>query len=98
MGMTNWDDIRASLHLTEEDEDYIRFEGELIDALVAAREASGKTQRQLAEESGLTQPVIARLEKAAHSPQIDTLLRALLPLGYTLAVVPKDSPRPQGRV
>jgi ribosome-binding protein aMBF1 (putative translation factor) len=94
MGTTNWTDIRASLNLTPEDEEQIRLEGELIDALVAAREASGMTQRQLADAAGLKQPVIARLEKAVHSPQVDTILRALSPLGYTLAVVPKgERPR-----
>ncbi len=29
-------------------------------------------------------PMIARMEKAVHSPQIDSLLRVLVPMGYTL--------------
>ena len=33
-------------------------------------------------------PVIARMEKGYTSPQIDTLLKVLAPLGKTLAIVP----------
>ncbi len=91
MSVTDWGEYRKTLDLTEEDEAHIRLEGELIDALVAAREKTGMTQRQLADASGLKQSVVARLEKAVHSPQISTLIRVLEPLGYTLSIVPKDS-------
>ncbi len=91
MGITDWSKYRETLSITEEDATHIRLEGELIDALVVAREKAGMTQRQLAEASGLKQSVVARLEKAVHSPQIGTLIRVLEPLGYTLSIVPKDS-------
>ena len=38
--------------------------------------------------SGVKQPIIARMEKGSTSPQIDTVLKVLAPLGKTLAVVP----------
>ncbi|MCI9359196.1 MAG: helix-turn-helix domain-containing protein [Lachnospiraceae bacterium] len=38
--------------------------------------------------SGVKQPIIARMEKGTTSPQIDTILKILLPLGKTLAIVP----------
>jgi len=41
--------------------------------------------------SGVRQPAIARLESRKATPQIDTLIRLLLPLGYTLAIVPIDA-------
>ena len=31
---------------------------------------------------------LARLEKAVHSPQLDSLLRVLVPMGYSLQIVP----------
>jgi len=37
------------------------------------------------------QPVISRLESAVHSPQINSILKILKPLGYTLAVVKEDA-------
>ena len=34
------------------------------------------------------QPVIARMDKTVHSPQINSLLKIPVPLGYTLKIVP----------
>ncbi len=70
MGITSWSEYRETLGLTKEDEAHIRLEKELITAFVTAREKAGVTQRQLASLSGLKQPVIARLEKAVHSPKL----------------------------
>ena len=41
--------------------------------------------------SGVKQPVIARMESGATSPQLETILKVLAPLGKTLAVVPLKS-------
>lgn len=66
----------------------IEFEVALIKKLVEARESKGIKQSKLSEMSGITQPSIARLEKGKISPQIDTIFQLLLPLGYTLEIVP----------
>lgn len=60
----------------------------LIGELIKAREEKGLTQSQLGELSGVKQPVIARMEKGKTSPQIETVLKVLAPLGKTLAIVP----------
>ena len=85
---TNWKDFRATLNLTPEEEDIINIEKALINAVVEAREQRGFTQKQLSELCGIKQPVIARFESAVHSPQINSMIRILKPLGYTLAIVP----------
>ena len=84
---TNWKEFRKTLDLSPEDEEMIALEKALINAVIKAREQSGLTQKQLSELCGVKQPVIARLESAAHSPQINSIMRILKPLGYTLAVV-----------
>ena len=84
---TNWKDYRKSLNLTPEEEEIINLEKSFIRAVVEAREENGLTQKQLSELCGIKQPVIARLEKAVHSPQINSIIRILKALGYTLAVV-----------
>ena len=89
--MVTWDNLRKELNLSEEDESIIALEKELIRTLVSIREKRGLTQKQLAEMSGVKQPMIARLEKATHSPQVDSLLKVLVPLGYTLQIVPLAS-------
>lgn len=68
----------------------INFEVELIGKMIEARERKGLSQRDLAEISGIKQPAIARLESMKSTPQIDTLLRLLVPLGLTLQIVPLD--------
>ncbi len=66
----------------------IDFEVSLIGKLIEAREQKGISQRELAKMSGVKQPAIARLESMKSTPQIDTLLKVLSPLGYKLDIVP----------
>jgi predicted transcriptional regulator len=84
---TKWKDLRNELDLSPEEEYMIALEKALISAVVDARESSGLTQKQLSELCGVKQPVIARLENAAHSPQVNSIIKILIPLGYKLAVV-----------
>ena len=74
--------------VSKEDHESIMFEKDLILKLVEAREKKGISQRQLAELSGVKQPAIARYESLKSIPQIDTLIKVLLPLGYKLDIVP----------
>lgn len=66
----------------------IDFEVSIIGKMIEAREAKGLSQRELAKMSGVKQPAIARMESLKSTPQIDTLLKLLVPLGYTLEIVP----------
>lgn len=63
----------------------------LIGELIKARQEKGISQKKLEELSGVKQPIIARMEKGNTSPQIETLLKVLAPLGKTLAIVPLDT-------
>lgn len=83
-----WKELRSQLDISAEDENIIKLEKELMRTIVKLREEKGLTQAQLAELCNVKQPVIARMESSVHSPQIDSLLKILVPLGYTLAIVP----------
>lgn len=76
--------------LTQEEIAESNLRVELIGALIKARQEKGISQKKLEELSGVKQPIIARMEKGTTSPQIDTLLKVLAPLGKTLAVVPMN--------
>ncbi|MBE5888210.1 MAG: helix-turn-helix domain-containing protein [Lachnospiraceae bacterium] len=89
--MKTWDEFRKELDITPEDENQIRFEKELILTMIKIREEKGLTQAQLAQMCGVKQPVIARMETATHSPRIDSLLKVLTQLGYTLKIVPVEA-------
>lgn len=85
-----WDEFEKTLNLTQEEEEEIRFEEELIEATIRAREEKKLTQRELSKLSGIKQPAIARLERRVNSPTVDTLMKLLFSMGYTLKVVPLE--------
>lgn len=62
----------------------------IVEAVAQARQEQGLSQKRLEALSGVKQPIIARMERGVTSPQIDTVLKVLAPLGMTLAVVPID--------
>ena len=79
----SWEEVRSRIFTPEE-----IAESDLRVALIRARQERGITQKQLEEMSGVTQPVIARLERGTTSPNISTLTKLLAPLGKKLAIVP----------
>ncbi len=74
--------------VTKEEIAKIIFEVDLIGKMIEARETKGISQRELADISGVKQPAIARIESLKSTPQVDTLLKLLIPLGYTLQITP----------
>ena len=83
----SWEDVERELFTPEEIAES-KLKVSLIGELITTRQEQGISQKKLEELSGVKQPVIARMEKGYTSPQIDTLLKVLAPLGKTLAIVP----------
>lgn len=75
-------------YVSPEEREKINFQVSLIGKMIEAREKKGLSQRELAKLSGVKQPAIARLESMKVMPQVDTLLKILTPLGYTLSITP----------
>lgn len=96
-----WDELQREL-FTPEEIAASNLRVSLIGELIKARQERGLSQRKLGELSGVDQPIIARMEKGSTSPQLDTILKVLAPLGKTLAIVPLDTavkaPNPSARV
>ena len=85
--MRTWKDVRPELYTAEEiRESNLRVA--IIGELIKARQEKNISQRELEQLSGVKQPIISRMEAGETSPQLDTVLRVLAPLGKTLAVVP----------
>lgn len=83
----SWEDVERELFTPEEIAES-KLKVSLIGELIKTRQEQDISQKKLEELSGVKQPVIARMEKGYTSPQIDTLLKVLAPLGKTLAIVP----------
>ena len=88
----SWEKVERELFTPEEiAESKLRVA--LIGEIIKARQEQGMSQKRLEELSGVKQPVIARMEKGSTSPQLDTVLKVLAPLGKTLAIVPLETNR-----
>lgn len=86
---SSWADVQAELFTAEEiRESDMRVT--IMSELIEARNEKGISQKKLEELSGVSQPVIARMETGRTSPQLDTVLKVLASLGKTLAVVPLE--------
>lgn len=82
-----WEEFENSLNITPEQEKEIKIEMEIIQATINARKNNKLSQEELSKKAGLKQSALARVEKGLHSPSINTLIKILTPLGYTLKVV-----------
>ena len=85
-----WEEWEKS-HFTPEEIAESNLRVALIGELIRARNERGVTQKQLEEMSGVSQPVIARLERGTTIPNISTVMKLLAPLGKKLAIVPLES-------
>lgn len=83
-----WNNFEKSLNISAEQEEQIQFEMDLIRATVEARKKANISQNELSRRTGIKQPAIARFENGTHSPTINTLIKMLVPMGYTLKIVP----------
>ena len=59
----------------------------ILKNLSTIRRKAGFSQTRLGEAAGIRQSVISRIEGCEISPQINTLLKLLAPLGKTLEIV-----------
>jgi transcriptional regulator with XRE-family HTH domain len=59
---------------------------EIIQALIEARHASGMTQKELSELTGIAQSDISKLEKGNANPSLRTLIRLAEGMGMHLKV------------
>lgn len=87
------DDLLKLSGLTQTEQEEIKLNAQIATAIIKAREEKNITQQKLEEISGVTQPLIARIEKGKTEPRISTIIRLLEPLGKTLKVVPIEKAR-----
>ena len=79
--------VEGTIAVSKQADVDLQMEAALVKRLVKAREKNGLTQEQLAALAGMKQSAVARLESLGARPRIDTMIKLLKPLGYTLAVV-----------
>ncbi len=65
-------------------------EKQILQQIKISREAHGFSQRGLCAIIDMSQPSLVKIEKGMISPQLNTLLKILEPLGLTIKIVPID--------
>lgn len=63
--------------------DPLTEESELIDALIRERKKKGLTQMDVANQSGIPQSTVGRIEAKLVSPRLETLLKIMKVIGCT---------------
>ena len=66
----------------------IDLEYQLITDFIKLRKDQHLSQQELANISHTIREMIAKIENQIVSPQINTLIKILEPLGYTIGIVP----------
>ena len=59
----------------------------IVGAMIEKRNELGLSQRELASMCGMPQSSVARIESYKTTPNLETLLKIMQPLGLSLAVV-----------
>lgn len=66
------------------------IEYEFVQDFIKLRKDNHLTQEAMANQSGVIRLTITRIENLITSPQINTLIKILEPIGYTVKIVPID--------
>ena len=89
--MKTWNDykehVKAVDPIASEDIKEAENIASIVGAMIDKRNELGITQRQLAEMCGIPQSSVARIESYKTTPNLDTLLKIMQPLGLKLYVL-----------
>ena len=89
--MKTWNDYKVHIKSisvkTQRDMEEIEEQAAIISAVIQQRHALGVSQRELANLCGIPQYSVARIESLKTTPNLDTLLKIMRPLGLKLTVL-----------
>lgn len=72
----------------EKDKILMDLEYEFICDFIRLRKDLGLTQSEFASLSGVIREKIAKIENQLNSPQLNSLIKILEPIGYTVKIMP----------
>lgn len=88
--MKTWNDykeqVKAKDPEAKKDVEEIEALAAIIGAMIEKRNALGISQRELAEMCGMPQSSFARIESFQTTPNLDTVVKIMQPLGLRLIV------------
>lgn len=88
--MRKWDDyknyVKSIDEQAKEDLEIVENTAAIITAMIKQRTAMGISQRDLATLCDMSQSSVARIESYKVTPNLETIMKLLKPLGLRLAV------------
>ncbi|MBR0415323.1 MAG: helix-turn-helix transcriptional regulator [Clostridia bacterium] len=88
--MRTWDDYKTHVKGIDEkskkEMEEIEELASIVCAIIDKRNEMGLSQRDLAELCGIPQSSVARIETFKTTPNVDTLIKIMQPLGLKLTV------------
>ncbi len=88
--MRTWNDYKDHVKAIDpegkKDIEEIESLAAIVGAMIEQRNALGISQRELASICGIPQSSVARIESFKTTPNLDTLLKIMQPLGLKLTV------------
>jgi ribosome-binding protein aMBF1 (putative translation factor) len=88
--MKTWTDYKEHVKninsVSKKDIEEMEARATIITAMIQQRNALGLSQRDLASLCGIPQSSVARIESYKTTPNLDTLLKIMRPLGLKLTV------------
>jgi len=73
---------------TDKEKYLLELEYEFIKQFIELRKNEHLSQQKMADNANVIRETIARIENLITSPQINTLIKILEPIGYTIKIVP----------
>ncbi|MBQ8472829.1 MAG: helix-turn-helix transcriptional regulator [Bacilli bacterium] len=71
---------------TDREKRLMELEDLFVSEFVKLRHDNGLTQQKMADSANVIRETIARIENKITSPQVNTLIKILEPLGYTIKI------------
>ena len=88
--MRRWEDYKNHVkgidELSKKEIEEIEALASIVSAIIDKRNEMGLSQRDLAELCGIPQSSVARIETFKTTPNVETLIKLLQPLGLKLTV------------
>ncbi|MCR5461915.1 MAG: helix-turn-helix transcriptional regulator [bacterium] len=86
--MRTWEDYKKNIsdidESIKEDIKEIEILASIVSVIIKKRNELGITQRELALKCGIPHSSVARIESCAVKPNVETLIKIMIPLGLTL--------------
>ena len=86
-----WNEFKKELDIPRDQEEEIRLEQELMEAFIETKKRLNLSQEGLSKLIGIKPEKLEKIQMQGIQTRIDTLIKILYPMGYTIRIVPLEN-------